>query len=69
MWRKLTVLSVYGDFQPGTRLAISNRADAGSPDVTFVVNKASTGISPEGCRRSACPTAAHTGCGNQPQPE
>jgi hypothetical protein len=69
MRRRLTVLSVYGDQQPGTRLAISNRADAGSPDVTFVVNKASTGIRPEGCRRSARHTVAHTCGGNQPQPE
>lgn len=69
MWRKLTVLSVYGDFRLGTRLAIRNRADAGSPNVTFVVNKASIGISPKACRRSARPSVAHTRCRYQPQPE
>jgi hypothetical protein len=62
MWRQLTVLSVYGAVLLGTRLAIRNWADAGSPDVTFVVYKASTGIGAEACRCATRRTNAHGHC-------
>lgn len=71
MWRKLTVLSVYGPAPPGMSLAISHQADAGSPNVTFVVNKASTGLSAEGGGQAAHHNAAHVRSRrrHQPQPE